>query len=128
MATLNQAARKQRKGARKKGGGLDILGGKPLRRAVVVRVFKRSPKKPNSANRRVAFVRIRDIRAKTWATAHVPGEGARLHEHSLVLLRGGRVKDLPGVRHRLVRGALDRLGLGGRKSSRSKYGTRRADV
>lgn len=87
-----------------------------------MKVYQRSPKKPNSANRWVARVRVSGGRR---VVAHIPGEGNSLQEHASVLLRGGRVKDLPGVQHRVVRGALDCVGVTGRKTARSKYGTPR---
>ncbi len=94
----------------------------PQRRGVCVRVFTQTPKKPNSALRKVARVRLTN---QIEATAYIPGEGHNLQEHSLVLIRGGRVKDLPGVRYHVVRGTLDTTGVQGRKQSRSKYGAKR---
>jgi small subunit ribosomal protein S12 len=94
----------------------------PQRRGVCVRVFTQTPKKPNSALRKVARVRLTN---GIEVTSYIPGEGHNLQEHSLVLLRGGRVKDLPGVRYHVVRGTLDTVGVQGRKQSRSKYGTKR---
>ena len=94
----------------------------PQRRGVCVRVFTQTPKKPNSALRKVARVRLTN---GIEVTSYIPGEGHNLQEHSLVLLRGGRVKDLPGVRYHVVRGTLDTVGVQGRKQGRSKYGTKR---
>ncbi len=94
----------------------------PQRRGVCVRVYVTTPKKPNSAQRKVARVRLTNGRE---VIAYIPGEGHNLQEHSTVLVRGGRVKDLPGVRYHIVRGALDTAGVEGRKQGRSKYGTKR---
>ncbi|HJN43814.1 MAG TPA: 30S ribosomal protein S12 [Vicinamibacterales bacterium] len=97
----------------------------PQRRGVCVRVFTQTPKKPNSALRKVARVRLTN---QIEVTTYIPGEGHNLQEHSLVLIRGGRVKDLPGVRYHVVRGTLDTTGVEGRKQSRSKYGAKRPKV
>ena len=94
----------------------------PQKRGVCVRVFTQTPKKPNSALRKVARVRLTNT---IEVTSYIPGEGHNLQEHSLVLVRGGRVKDLPGVRYHVVRGTLDAVGVQGRKQSRSKYGAKR---
>jgi len=94
----------------------------PLKRGVCIRVWTVGPKKPNSAMRKVARVRLTN---RIEVTAYVPGEGHNLQEHSVVLVRGGRVKDLPGVRYHIIRGALDSEGVEGRKKGRSKYGTKR---
>lgn len=94
----------------------------PQRRGVCVRVFTQTPKKPNSALRKVARVRLTN---GIEVTSYIPGEGHNLQEHSLVLIRGGRVKDLPGVRYHVVRGTLDTVGVQGRKQGRSKYGAKR---
>jgi len=94
----------------------------PQRRGVCVRVYTTTPKKPNSAMRKVARVRLTN---QLEVTAYIPGEGHNLQEHSIVLVRGGRVKDLPGVRYHLVRGALDTAGVDGRRQRRSKYGAKR---
>ncbi|MBN1112234.1 MAG: 30S ribosomal protein S12 [Bacteroidales bacterium] len=94
----------------------------PQRRGVCVRVYTTTPKKPNSAMRKVARVRLTNGKE---VNAYIPGEGHNLQEHSIVLVRGGRVKDLPGVRYHLVRGALDASGVEGRKQRRSKYGAKR---
>jgi len=94
----------------------------PQKRGVCVRVFTQTPKKPNSALRKVARVRLTN---SIEVTSYIPGEGHNLQEHSLVLIRGGRVKDLPGVRYHVVRGTLDTVGVSDRKQSRSKYGAKR---
>ena len=94
----------------------------PQKRGVCVRVFTQTPKKPNSALRKVARVRLTN---SIEVTSYIPGEGHNLQEHSLVLIRGGRVKDLPGVRYHVVRGTLDTVGVQGRKQGRSKYGAKR---
>ena len=94
----------------------------PQKRGVCVRVFTQTPKKPNSALRKVAKVRLTN---KVEVIAYIPGEGHNLQEHSIVLIRGGRVKDLPGVRYHIVRGSLDTAGVKDRKQSRSKYGTKK---
>lgn len=94
----------------------------PQRRGVCTRVYTTTPKKPNSALRKVARVKLT---SKVEVTAYIPGEGHNLQEHSIVLVRGGRVKDLPGVRYHLVRGALDSAGVDGRRQRRSKYGAKR---
>ena len=98
------------------------LKGSPQRRGVCTRVYTNTPKKPNSAMRKVARVRLT---SGVEVTAYIPGEGHNLQEHSVVLVRGGRVKDLPGVRYKVVRGTLDAVGVAGRKQGRSKYGAKR---
>ncbi len=98
------------------------LKGSPQKRGVCVRVYTQTPKKPNSALRKVARVRLTN---GIEVTTYIPGVGHNLQEHSIVLIRGGRVKDLPGVRYHVVRGTLDAVGVNGRKQSRSKYGTKR---
>ncbi len=98
------------------------LKGSPQRRGVCTRVFTTTPKKPNSALRKVARVRLSNGKE---VNAYIPGEGHNLQEHSIVLVRGGRVKDLPGVRYHIVRGALDTAGVEGRNQRRSKYGTKK---
>ncbi len=98
------------------------LEGSPQKRGVCTRVYTTTPKKPNSALRKVARVRLSN---GIEVTCYIPGEGHNLQEHSLVLIRGGRVKDLPGVRYHVVRGALDAIGVDERKTSRSKYGTKK---
>ncbi len=99
-----------------------VEGHSPFKRGVCLRVFTTTPKKPNSALRKVARVRLTN---GMEVTAYIPGEGHNLQEHSVVLIRGGRVKDLPGVRYHVVRGVLDAAGVEGRKQQRSKYGTKR---
>jgi small subunit ribosomal protein S12 len=98
------------------------LAGSPQRRGVCTRVYTVTPKKPNSALRKVARVRLT---SGVEVTAYIPGEGHNLQEHSIVLVRGGRVKDLPGVRYKVIRGALDAAGVDGREQARSKYGTKK---
>jgi len=121
MPTINQLIRKGRKDKRKinKVPALDAC---PQRRGVCTRVYTSTPKKPNSALRKVARVRLTNGQE---VTAYIPGEGHKLQEHSVVLIRGGRVKDLPGVRYHILRGVLDATGVDGRKQSRSKYGAKR---
>ncbi|MGF1473296.1 MAG: 30S ribosomal protein S12 [Rubrobacteraceae bacterium] len=121
MPTTNQLVRNEREKQKKK-AATPALQGAPQRRGVCTRVSTTTPKKPNSALRKIARVRFSD---GVEATAYVPGEGHNLQEHSVVLVRGGRVKDLPGVRYKVVRGALDTLGVNNRKQSRSKYGTKK---
>jgi small subunit ribosomal protein S12 len=99
------------------------LKGSPQRRGVCTRVFTVTPKKPNSALRKVARVRLT---SGTEITAYIPGEGHNLQEHSIVLVRGGRVRDLPGVRYKVIRGALDAAGVKNRKQARSRYGAKKA--
>ena len=121
MPTLSQLVRKGRKNKATK-RNTPALQACPQRRGVCVRVYTSTPKKPNSALRKIARVRLSN---GIEVTAYIPGEGHTLQEHSVVLIRGGRVKDLPGVRYHIVRGALDATGVDGRKQSRSKYGTRK---
>ena len=121
MPTINQLVRKGRKKIVKKGKS-PALGGCPQRRGVCLLVKTQTPKKPNSALRKVARVRLTTGQE---VSAYIPGEGHTLQEHSVVLVRGGRVKDLPGVRYHIVRGTLDSLGVSDRKQSRSKYGAKR---
>jgi len=121
LPTINQLIRKGRKAGRKKEKA-PALQGSPQKRGVCVRVSTGTPKKPNSALRKVARVRLTN---GYEVTAYIPGEGHNLQEHSVVLVRGGRVKDLPGVRYHIVRGALDTAGVEDRRRSRSKYGTKR---
>ena len=121
MPTLNQLVRKGRQRVVKKGTA-PALKGCPQKRGVCTRVYTTTPKKPNSALRKVARVRLTN---NIEVTAYIPGEGHNLQEHSIVLIRGGRVKDLPGVRYHIIRGALDASGVDGRNNSRSKYGTKR---
>jgi small subunit ribosomal protein S12 len=121
MPTISQLIRKSRKKVvkAKKNRALTAC---PQRRGVCVQVKTATPKKPNSALRKIARVRLTN---GFEVTAYIPGEGHNLQEHSLVLVRGGRVKDLPGVRFHVVRGAMDSLGVNNRKNGRSKYGTKR---
>ncbi len=121
MPTIQQLIRKGRKKITKKSKS-PALNGCPQRRGVCVRVYTTTPKKPNSAMRKVARVRLTTGRE---VNAYIPGEGHNLQEHSIVLVRGGRVKDLPGVRYHIIRGTLDTDGVEGRKQRRSKYGTKR---
>ncbi len=121
MPTLNQLIRKGRKVITKKSKS-PALQGCPQKRGVCTRVYTTTPKKPNSALRKVARVRLTN---GIEVTAYIPGEGHNLQEHSIVLIRGGRVKDLPGVRYHIVRGALDTSGVDGRAQRRSKYGAKR---
>ena len=121
MPTMNQLVRRGRKSARRKTKSPD-LETCPQRRGVCIRVMTRTPKKPNSALRKVARVRLSNGRE---VTAYIPGEGHNLQQHSIVLVRGGRVRDLPGVRYHIVRGTRDSLGVEGRRRSRSKYGAKR---
>ncbi len=137
MPTINQLVRKGRKPKQqqskspallynintKKGGKRTrVKGGNPQKRGVCTIVRTQTPKKPNSALRKIARVRLSN---RIEVTAYIPGEGHNLQEHSVVLVRGGRVKDLPGVRYHIVRGALDSTGVEGRQQRRSKYGTKR---
>jgi small subunit ribosomal protein S12 len=121
MPTIAQLVRKGREARRRKTKSPD-LGSSPQRRGVCLRVITKTPKKPNSALRKVARVRLSNGR-EIWA--YIPGEVHNLQEHSVVLVRGGRVRDLPGVRYHIIRGTLDALGVEGRNQSRSKYGTKR---
>ena len=121
MPTINQLIRKGRKKIKKK-TNTPALKGAPQKRGVCTRVYTSTPKKPNSALRKVARVRLT---TGIEVTAYIPGIGHNLQEHSVVLVRGGRVKDLPGVRYHIVRGTLDTLGVEGRKQGRSKYGAKR---
>ena len=121
MPTLNQLVRKGRKRTKKKTTS-PALENCPQKRGVCVRVYTTTPKKPNSALRKVARVRLTN---GIEVTSYIPGVGHNLQEHSVVLIRGGRVKDLPGVRYHIVRGTLDTLGVQERKQGRSKYGAKR---
>ena len=123
MPTVNQLIRKGGREKPKKKLTAPALGSCPQKRGVCTRVYTTTPKKPNSALRKVARVRLTN---GIEVTTYIPGEGHNLQEHSVVLIRGGRVKDLPGVRYHIVRGSLDSLGVQDRKKSRSKYGTKRA--
>ncbi len=120
MPTINQLVRNGRKKKVKKSKSR-ALDSCPQRRGVCIQVTTRTPKKPNSAMRKVARVRLTNGQE---ITAYIGGEGHNLQEHSVVLVKGGRVRDLPGVRYHVVRGALDSLGVDGRKQSRSKYGAK----
>ena len=121
MPTISQLVRKGRARIVSKTKS-PALQDNPQKRGVCVRVFTQTPKKPNSALRKVARVRLTN---GMEVTCYIPGEGHNLQEHSIVLIRGGRVKDLPGVRYHVVRGTLDASGVDGRQQSRSKYGTKR---
>lgn len=121
MPTINQLVRKGRKRSVKK-TNTPALKGSPQKRGVCTRVYTSTPKKPNSALRKVARVRLT---TGVEVTAYIPGMGHNLQEHSVVLVRGGRVKDLPGVRYHIIRGTLDTLGVEDRKQGRSKYGAKR---
>ncbi|MBS57285.1 MAG: 30S ribosomal protein S12 [SAR202 cluster bacterium] len=136
MPTVNQLVRKPRRRRTKKfkspalrysynslKNRMSVDSGSPQRRGVCVQVRTQTPKKPNSALRKVARVRLTN---GMEVTAYIPGEGHNLQEHSLVLIRGGKVRDLPGVRYHIVRGALDAAGVTGRKKSRSKYGSKKS--
>lgn len=121
VPTIQQLIRLGREKVRKRSKS-PALQGCPQKRGVCVRVYTTTPKKPNSALRKVAKVRLSN---GIEVIAYIPGEGHNLQEHSIVLVRGGRVKDLPGVRYHIVRGALDAQGVEGRRQGRSKYGTKR---
>ncbi len=121
MPTFSQLVRKGRQRTASKTDS-PALQGCPQKRGVCIRVFISTPKKPNSALRKVARVRLTN---GIEVTTYIPGVGHNLQEHSIVLVRGGRVKDLPGVRYHVVRGSLDAVGVEGRKNGRSKYGTKR---
>ncbi|MFV1974253.1 MAG: 30S ribosomal protein S12 [Candidatus Scalindua sp.] len=120
MPTINQLVRKGRKKIKSKSKSLD-LDRCPQKKGVCLQVMTRTPKKPNSALRKVARVRLTNGKE---VTAYIPGEGHNLQEHSIVLIRGGRVRDLPGVKYHIVRGRLDTAGVEGRKRGRSKYGAK----
>ena len=121
MPTINQLIRQGRKRVLKKNKA-PALGNCPQKRGVCTRVYTTTPKKPNSALRKVARVRLTN---GIEVTAYIPGEGHNLQEHSIVMIRGGRVKDLPGVRYHIIRGTLDTSGVNDRKRGRSKYGTKK---
>jgi len=121
MPTISQLVRKGRREISKKTKS-PALQKNPQKRGVCTRVYTTTPKKPNSALRKVARVRLTNGHE---VTAYIPGEGHNLQEHSIVLIRGGRVKDLPGVRYHIIRGTLDASGVSDRKQSRSKYGAKR---
>jgi len=124
MPTINQLVRQGRKRVKKK-TTTPALKGSPQKRGVCTRVYTTTPKKPNSALRKVARVRLTN---GAEVAAYIPGEGHNLQEHSIVLIEGGRVKDLPGVRYHVVRGTLDTAGVSDRKTSRSRYGAKRPKV
>jgi small subunit ribosomal protein S12 len=121
LPTINQLIRKGRKKIVEKSKS-PAMGNCPQKRGVCTRVYTSTPKKPNSALRKVARVRLTN---QIEVTAYIPGEGHNLQEHSIVLIRGGRIKDLPGVRYHIIRGTKDTSGVADRKCSRSKYGTKR---
>ena len=121
MPTINQLIRKGRETPVEKSDSPALMKC-PQRRGVCTRVYTTTPKKPNSALRKIARVRLTN---GMEVTSYIPGEGHSLQEHSIVLIRGGRVKDLPGVRYHIVRGTLDATGVSGRKKGRSKYGTKK---
>ncbi|MBU4567270.1 MAG: 30S ribosomal protein S12 [Desulfarculus sp.] len=121
MPTINQLVRKGREQQRKK-KTTPALQNCPQKRGVCIRVYTTTPKKPNSALRKVARVRLTN---GIEVSSYIPGEGHNLQEHSVVLIRGGRVKDLPGVRYHIVRGTLDAVGVADRRQGRSKYGAKR---
>jgi len=121
VPTIQQLVRKGRESKTARGKST-ALKGAPQRRGVCTRVFTNTPKKPNSALRKVARVRLT---SGVEVTAYIPGEGHNLQEHSIVLVRGGRVKDLPGVRYKIIRGTLDTSGVRDRKQARSRYGAKR---
>jgi small subunit ribosomal protein S12 len=121
MPTIEQLVREGRKPKTKKAKTAG-LGGAPQRRGVCTRVYTVTPKKPNSALRKVCRVRLS---TGVEVTAYIPGEGHNLQEHSIVLIRGGRVRDLPGVRYKVIRGTLDASGVSARRQARSRYGTKK---
>ena len=121
MPTVNQLVRKPRRAPRMK-SKVPALAGSPQKRGVCTRVYTTTPKKPNSALRKVAKVRLTNTRE---VISYIPGEGHNLQEHSVVLIRGGRVRDLPGVRYKLIRGTLDTSGVKDRKQARSRYGAKK---
>ena len=121
MPTINQLVRNARTRLPAK-SKVPALAGSPQKRGVCTRVYTTTPKKPNSALRKVARVRLS---SGVEITAYIPGEGHNLQEHSIVLVRGGRVRDLPGVRYKIIRGALDASGVANRKQARSRYGAKR---
>ena len=122
MPTISQLVRHGREAMRKKSKA-PAMEGSPQKRGVCIRVYTTTPKKPNSALRKVARVRLT---TGIEVTAYIPGIGHNLQEHSIVLVRGGRVKDLPGVRYKIIRGALDAAGVKNRKQARSRYGAKQA--
>ena len=122
MPTINQLVRKRRK-QKRKFTKAPVLDQCPQKQGVCLQVRTMTPKKPNSALRKIARVRLTN---GMEVTSYIPGEGHNLQEHSLVLIRGGRVKDLPGVRYHIIRGTLDAVGVAGRKRGRSKYGAKKS--
>jgi small subunit ribosomal protein S12 len=124
MPTINQLVRKGRKTVEKKSKS-PAMRSNPQKRGVCTRVYTTTPKKPNSALRKVARVRLTN---GFEVTAYIPGEGHNLQEHSIVLIRGGRVKDLPGVRYHIIRGTLDAAGVSDRRQGRSKYGAKKPKI
>jgi small subunit ribosomal protein S12 len=122
MPTINQLVRKQRK-QKRKFTKAPVLNQCPQKQGVCLQVRTMTPKKPNSALRKITRVRLSNGKE---VTVYIPGEGHNLQEHSIVLVRGGRVRDLPGVRYQVVRGARDTLGVNGRKRSRSRYGAKKS--
>jgi len=120
MPTINQLVRQGREAVRKK-SKTPAMQGCPQKRGVCIRVYTTTPKKPNSALRKVARVRLTNGQE---VTSYIPGVGHNLQEHSIVMIRGGRVKDLPGIRYHIIRGSLDTAGVANRKQSRSKYGAK----
>ena len=121
MPTISQLIRKGRLAPRSKSKAPALMGS-PQKRGVCTRVYTTTPKKPNSALRKIARVRLSN---KMEVTCYIPGEGHNLQEHSIVLVRGGRVKDLPGVRYKIIRGTLDTSGVRDRKQARSRYGAKK---
>ena len=121
MPTINQLVRKGREKAKEKTSS-PALRSCPQRRGVCLRIYTSTPKKPNSALRKVARVRLTN---RVEVTTYIPGIGHNLQEHAIILIRGGRVKDLPGVRYHVIRGALDAMGVQNRKQGRSKYGAKK---
>ena len=122
MPTINQLCRNKR-GSKKNRNKVPALENNPQKKGVCIKIFLRTPKKPNSALRKLARLRLTNGKR---VVAYIPGEGHNLQEYSTVLMRGGRVKDLPGVKYHLIRGKLDFLGMKTRKTSRSKYGTKKS--
>jgi small subunit ribosomal protein S12 len=122
MPTINQLVRRRRRSKRKFSKS-PVLDRCPAKRGVCLQVRTMTPKKPNSALRKITRVRLSNGKE---VTVYIPGEGHTLQEHSIVLVRGGRVRDLPGVRYQVIRGALDTLGVQGRKQSRSRYGAKKS--
>ena len=125
MPTINQLCKKKIRKSKKRKIYKPALEGSPQKRGVCVRVYTKTPKKPNSALRKVTKIRLFNSRK---IIASIPGEGHNIQEHSVVLIRGGRVKDLPGVKYRTIRGALDLQGVKNRKRARSKYGTKKTNI